>query len=137
MLEADLAIMNKTRPSRDSAAVTEVIGRVQDKVAIMTDDIIVTGGTLVAGAQALREQGATEVYACATHALVPEHAFERLGESQLREVAVTDTVPLNPLNRPDNLPPPLTVSLILADTIKNVFSDESVSAIFAGENQLF
>jgi hypothetical protein len=46
-------------------------------------------------------------------------------------------VPVNPLNRPENLPPPLTVSLLLADTIKNVFSDESVSAIFAGENQLF
>jgi ribose-phosphate pyrophosphokinase len=137
MLEAEFALMRKTRPAHDVAAVTEVSGRVAGKTAIMTDDIIVTGGTLIAGAQALREQGATEVYSCATHALVPEHAFERLGKSQLREVAVTDTVPLNPLNRPDNLPPPLTVSLILADTIKNVFSDESVSAIFAGENQLF
>ena len=137
MLEADLAIMNKTRPARDSAAVTEVIGRVKGKVAIMTDDIIVTGGTLIAGAQALKDAGATEVYACATHALIPENAFEKLGESQLREVAVTDTVPVNPLLRPDNFPEPLTVSILLADTIKNVFSDESVSAIFAGENQLF
>ena len=99
--------------------------------------IIVTGGTLIAGAKALREAGATEVYACATHALIPDHAFEKLGQSELREIAVTDTVPLNPIHRPNNLPPPLTVSLLLADTIKNVFSDESVSAIFAGENQLF
>jgi ribose-phosphate pyrophosphokinase len=137
MLEADLAIMNKTRPARDSAAVTEVIGRVKGKVAIMTDDIIVTGGTLIAGAQALKDAGATEVYSCATHALIPESAFEKLGQSQLKEIAVTDTVPINPLLRPDNFPEPLTVSILLADTIKNVFSDESVSAIFAGENQLF
>jgi ribose-phosphate pyrophosphokinase len=137
MLEADLAIMNKTRPARDSAAVTEVIGLVESKVAIMTDDIIVTGGTLIAGAQALKDAGATEVYACATHALIPESAFEKLGASELKEVAVTDTVPVNPLLRPANFPEPLTVSILLADTIKNVFSDESVSAIFAGENQLF
>ncbi|HEX5469351.1 MAG TPA: ribose-phosphate pyrophosphokinase [Gaiellaceae bacterium] len=137
MLESDLAIMNKTRPARDSAAVTEVIGRVEGKVAIMTDDIIVTGGTLIAGAQALKEAGATDVYACATHALIPDPAFEKLGGSELKEVAVTDTVPVNPLLRPDNFPEPLTVSILLADTIKNVFSDESVSAIFAGENQLF
>jgi ribose-phosphate pyrophosphokinase len=137
MLEAEFALMRKTRPAHDVAAVTEVSGRVAGKTAIMTDDIIVTGGTLIAGAKALREAGATEVYACATHALIPEHAFEKLGQSDLREVAVTDTVPVNPINRPDNLPPPLTVSLLLADTIKNVFSDESVSAIFAGENQLF
>ena len=137
MLEADLAIMNKTRPARDSAAVTEVIGRVKGKVAIMTDDIIVTGGTLIAGAQALKDAGATEVYACATHALIPESAFEKLAQSELREIVVTDTVPVNPLLRPANFPEPLTVSILLADTIKNVFSDESVSAIFAGENQLF
>jgi ribose-phosphate pyrophosphokinase len=137
MLEAEFALMRKTRPAHDVAAVTEVSGRVAGKTAIMTDDIIVTGGTLTAGAHALREQGATEVYACATHPLIPESAFEKLGQSELREVAITDTVPVNPLNRPDNLPAPLTVSLLLADTIKNVFSDESVSAIFAGENQLF
>jgi ribose-phosphate pyrophosphokinase len=136
MLEADLAIMNKTRPARDAAAVTEVIGRVKGKVAIMTDDIIVTGGTLIAGAQALKDAGATEVYACATHALIPENAFEKLGQSQLKEIAVTDTVPINPLNRPANVDV-LPVSRLLAETIMNVFGDESVSAIFAGENQLF
>jgi len=137
MLEAEFALMRKTRPAHDVAAVTEVSGRVAGKTAIMTDDIIVTGGTIVAGAKALREAGATEVYACATHPLIPGGAFEKLGKSELREIAVTDTVPVNPLNRPENLPRPLTVSLLLADTIKNVFSDESVSAIFAGENQLF
>jgi ribose-phosphate pyrophosphokinase len=136
MLEADLAIMNKVRPEHDTAEVTEVIGDVQGKVAILSDDMIVTGGTLVAGAQALKEAGATDVYACATHGLFPGDAFEKIEASALTEVAVTDTVPIDKLNRPDKIRS-LSVSKLLAETIYNVFADDSVSAIFAGENQLF
>ena len=136
MLEADLAIMNKTRPARDSASVTEVIGQVEGKIAVMTDDIIVTGGTLIAGAKALKEAGATEVYACATHGLFPGNAFEKIAASALSEVTVTDTVPIDKLNRPEKIRD-VSVSKLLAETIYNVFSDDSVSAIFAGENQLF
>ena len=136
MLEGDLAILNKTRPTHDVAAVTEVIGHVEGKIAIMSDDMIVTGGTLLAGAEALRDAGATAVYACATHALFPDGALEELAASELIEIVVADTVPVNPLNRPDKLTV-LTVSTILAKSIQNVFSDESVSAIFAGQNQLF
>jgi ribose-phosphate pyrophosphokinase len=136
MLEADFAMMRKTRPEQEVASITEVSGRVSGKVAIMSDDIIVTGGTLIAGARALREAGATDVYACATHALMPESALQKLAASELAEIAVTDTVPLNPLRAPDKIVV-RTVSGLLADTIRNVFSDESVSAIFAGENQLF
>lgn len=136
MLDADFALMNKNRPAHDVAAVTQVVGDVEGKIAIMSDDIIVTGGTLVAGAQALLEAGATEVYACATHGLFPEDALQKLADSELAGVAVTDTVPIGELNRPDKVTV-LTISGILAETIENVFSDESVSAIFAGENQLF
>jgi ribose-phosphate pyrophosphokinase len=136
MLDADLAIMNKTRPAHDVAAVTEVIGHVDGKIAVMTDDLIVTGGTLIAGSRALLEAGATEVYACATHGLFPDPALEKLGRSELVEVTVTDTVPMNPLKKPANVEV-LPVSGLLAETIQNVFSGESVSAIFAGENQLF
>jgi len=138
MLEADWAIMSKTRPAHDVAAVAQVIGaeNVAGKVAIMTDDIIVTGGTLLAGARALLEAGATAVHACATHGLLPDSALEKLAASELAGIAVTDTVPISELDRPPNLEV-LTVSGILAETIRNVFSDESVSAIFAGENQLF
>ena len=136
MLDADFALMNKQRPAHDVASVTEVVGDVRGKIAIMSDDIIVTGGTLVAGAQALLEAGATKVYACATHGLFPDDALEKLGESELAGLAVADTVPIGELNRPDKLTV-LTISGILAETIENVFSDESVSAIFAGENQLF
>jgi ribose-phosphate pyrophosphokinase len=136
MLEADLAIMNKVRPEHDTAEVTEVIGNVQGKVAILSDDMIVTGGTLVAGAEALKEAGATDVYACATHGLFPGDAFDKIEASELAEVAVTDTVPIDKLNRPDKISS-LSVSKLLAETIYNVFADDSVSAIFAGENQLF
>ena len=136
MLDADFALMNKQRPAHDVASVNEVVGDVGGKVAIMSDDIIVTGGTLVAGAQALLEAGATKVYACATHGLFPEDALQKLADSELAGVAVTDTVPIGELNRPDKLTV-LTISGILAETIENVFADESVSAIFAGENQLF
>src|SRR5438309_3283004 len=136
MLEADLAILNKTRPEHDTAEVTEVIGHVEGKVAVMIDDMILTGGTLIAGATALREAGATEVYACATHGLLPGDAFEKIAASELTQVTVTDTVPIDPINRPANIDV-LPVSMLLAETIMNIFADDSVSAIFAGENQLF
>ena len=136
MLEADLAIMNKVRPEHDTAEVTEVIGDVRGKVAIMSDDMIVTGGTLVAGAEALKEAGATDVYACATHGLFPGNAFEKIAASALTEVAVTDTVPIDKLNRPDKIVS-LSVSKLLAETIYNVFADDSVSAIFGDMNALF
>jgi ribose-phosphate pyrophosphokinase len=136
MLEADLAILNKARPEHDRAEVTEVIGDVEGKIAVMIDDMILTGGTLIAGATALREAGAIEVYACATHGLFPGNAFEKIASSELTQVTVTDTVPIDPINRPANIDV-LPVSGLLAETIMNVFADDSVSAIFAGENQLF
>jgi len=137
MLEAAApAYLNKTRPEHDVAVMTEVIGDVRGKVAIMTDDIVVTGGTLIAGAKALKHAGATDVYACATHGLFPGDAFAKFAVSELRELAVTDTVPIDPIRRADNVRV-LSVSKLLAETIHNVFSDDSVSAIFAGENQLF
>jgi ribose-phosphate pyrophosphokinase len=137
-LEADVAYMSKTRPEHDVAYVTEVVGRerVKGKAAILSDDLIVTGSTLTSGARALLEAGATEVYACATHGLFPPAALEKIGESELTEVVVTDSVPQKPIGRPANLNV-LTVSPLLANTIQNVFSGESVSEIFAGENQLF
>jgi ribose-phosphate pyrophosphokinase len=136
MLEADLAIMNKVRPEHDTAEVTEVIGDVRGKIALLSDDMIVTGGTLIAAATALREAGATEIYACATHGLFPGNAFEKIAASVLTKVIVTDTVPIDPVNRTEKIDV-LPVSGLLAETIMNVFGDESVSAIFAGENQLF
>ena len=137
LLEAPFAIMHKTRPEHDAAEVTEVTGRVRGKIAIMGDDRIDTGGTLLAGARALREHGAEAVYVFATHGIFAGDALERLGaQDAVDGIAVTDTVPIDPLRKPDKITM-LTVSALLAETIWNVFCDESVSAIFAGENQLF
>ena len=136
MLEADFAIMNKTRPAHDVAAVTEITGRVRDKVALVGDDVIMTGGTLLAGAQALKEAGATEVWVFATHGIFAADSLARFAEADLRGIVVTDTVPIDRLRQPDNMTV-LSVGELLADTIMNVFADDSVSAIFGGENQLF
>src|SRR5436853_1443693 len=136
MLEADFAIMNKTRPAHDVAAVTEVTGRVRDKVALVGDDVIMTGGTLLAGAQALKEQGATAVWVFATHAIFAAGSLERFAEADLAGIVVTDTVPVDPIARPQNMTV-LPVAGLLAQTITNVFADDSVSAIFGGDTQLF
>jgi ribose-phosphate pyrophosphokinase len=136
MIEADFAVMHKTRHGREHVAVTEVTGRVRDKVAIVGDDVTTTGSTLIAGAQALKEHGATDVWMCVTHALLSDAGLERLGAADIAGIVVTDSVPIDPLHKPDNLTV-LTVSGLLAETIMNVFADDSVSAIFGGENQLF
>jgi ribose-phosphate pyrophosphokinase len=136
MIGGGLVVLNKERPGHNQAKVTGVIGDVDGKVAVMTDDIIDTAGTLCAGAEALREAGATRVIACATHALFNDPALVRIGESAFEKVVVTDTVPVDELNKPANVEV-LSISGLLAETIQNVFSDDSVSAIFAGENQLF
>jgi ribose-phosphate pyrophosphokinase len=136
MIEGDFAVMHKTRPEHDKASVTEITGRVKDKVAIVGDDVIMTGGTLLAGAQALREHGATAVWVFTTHGLFSEGALDRFAEADLAGIVVTDTVPIDPVSRPANLTV-LPISGLLAETIMNVFADESVSAIFGGEYQLF
>jgi ribose-phosphate pyrophosphokinase len=136
MIDGGFAIMHKTRPARDQVSVTEITGRVRDKVAIVGDDIITTGGTLLAGAEALREHGATDVWVFATHGLFSGDSLTRFGEADLAGIVVTDTVPIDALNRPENMTV-LPVSGLLAETIMNVFADDSVSAIFGGENQLF
>ena len=136
MIGGDLVVLNKERPDHHVARVTTVIGDVAGKIVIMTDDIVDTAGTLVAGAAALKEAGAVKVYACATHGLFNGPALERIASSDIDRLVVTDTVAIDPLTKPENIEV-LTVAGILAETIRNVFADDSVSAIFAGENQLF
>jgi len=135
-LECEMAVMNKTRPAHDQAAISQVIGDVKGKVALMGDDMIVTGGTLIAAAEALTKAGAVSVHVFATHGHFAGNAMEKLADADLAEIVVTDTVPIDPLNQPDTFTV-LPVSGLLAETILSVFTDGSVSAIFAGENQLF
>ena len=136
MLEADFAVMHKTRPAHDQVEMTEVTGRVKGKICIVGDDVTTTGGTLIQGAQALKEHGASEVWLSVTHALLSDDGLERLGQADVAGIVVTDTVPIDPMKKPDNMTV-LTVAPLLAETIMNVFEDDSVSAIFGGENQLF
>jgi len=136
MIEGDFAIMHKTRPARDQAEITEVTGKVRDKIAIVGDDVIMTGGTLIANVHALLAQGAKEVYVYATHGVFCGGALAKFHDAPIEGIVITDTVPVNRLEAPPNLTV-LPVAGLLAETIMNVFADDSVSAIFGGENQLF
>jgi ribose-phosphate pyrophosphokinase len=130
------AIVNKMRRGPGESEVTHIIGDVAGKRTIMIDDIIDQGGTLCNAAERLIEEGATEAYACATHAVFSGPAYRRIEDSPLKEVVVTDTLPLKE-GEPQSKIRTLSIAPILASTIRNVFTDESVSAVFMGENQLF
>ena len=130
------AIVNKLRRQPGHSEVTHVIGEVEGRRAIMIDDIIATGGTTVGAAESILDCGATEVYAAATHPVFAGPAYERIEESPIKEVVVTDTLPLK-RGEPRNKIRVLTIAPLLASTIRNVFLDESVSDVFMGENQLF
>ncbi|HYZ70878.1 MAG TPA: ribose-phosphate pyrophosphokinase [Thermoleophilaceae bacterium] len=132
---APYALLEKERPAQSVAEIGYVIGDVRDKVAVVIDDMIDTGGTLAAAAQTLIDEGASEVHAVATHGIFSGNAFETLGSSPLSSIVVTDTVPLRD-GAPD-LIRQLTSADILTDSVRRIFTDDSVSEIFAGENQLF
>jgi ribose-phosphate pyrophosphokinase len=136
MIEADFAIMHKTRPAHDTVAVAEITGSVRDKIVVVGDDVTTTGGTQIAGTKVLREHGASQVWMFVTHSLLDADALRRVADTDLTGLVVTDTVPIDLVRKPDNVTV-LTVSRLLAETIMNVFEDDSVSAIFGGENQLF
>jgi ribose-phosphate pyrophosphokinase len=132
---ASLALLAKERPAHEVAEIGYVIGDVKGRVAVIVDDIIDTGGTLSVAAQTVLDEGASKVYAVATHGIFSGEAFDTLAASPLSGIVVTDTVPLRE-GAPD-LIRVLTCADTLTDSIRRIFSDESVSEIFAGENQLF
>lgn len=137
MIGADFAIMHKTRIDQERVAVTEIAGRVRGKTAILGDDVIMTGGTMLANVRALRQAGVGDVWIFATHGVFANGALQKFAEcDDVTGMVVTDTVPIDLLAKPDKMTV-VTVSGLLAETIMNVFADDSVSAIFGGENQLF
>ncbi len=135
MIGADLAIMTKERPAQQVAEVGYVIGDVRGKTAVILDDIIDTAGTLTAAGRTVLDEGAARVYAACTHPVFSGPAYERLADAPFEQVVVTDTIPLRE-GAPDNVVVVSCASL-LADTIRQIFTDGSVSAVFGGENQLF
>jgi ribose-phosphate pyrophosphokinase len=132
---AELAILNKERPAQQVAEIAYVIGEVKGKNAIILDDIIDTAGTLRAAAETVKDEGASRVFAAATHAVLSGKAFENLAASAFEQVVVTDTIPLRE-GAPDNIKV-LSVADLLTDTVRRIFTDDSVSEVFGGENQLF
>ena len=131
------AVMEKERPAQQVAEIGYVVGEVEGRTAVLVDDMIDTAGTLCAAAQTVLDEGAARVIACATHGVFSGPAFERLAyeNSKIEKVVVTDTVPIGP-DAPDNIVV-LSAAQTLADSIRRIFTDDSVSEIFAGENQLF
>ena len=132
---ADLAILNKERPAQQVAAINYVIGDVAGKTALLVDDIIDTAGTLKAAADAVFDAGARRVYAAATHGIFSGNAWENLSAAGFEQIVVTDTLPLPP-GAPDNVRV-LSCADLLTSSIRQIFTDGSVSDVFGGENQLF
>jgi len=132
---ADLAILNKERPAQQVAEINYVIGDVAGKTALLVDDIIDTAGTLKAAAEAVLDAGARRVYAAATHGVFSGNAWENLAAANFERIVVTDTIPLRP-GAPDNVTV-LSCADLLTNSIRQIFTDGSVSDVFGGENQLF
>jgi ribose-phosphate pyrophosphokinase len=132
---AELAILNKERPAQQVAEIAYVIGDVRDKTAVIVDDLIDTAGTLRAAGETVKDEGATRVFACATHGVFSGSAWANLSASPFEEIVVTDTIPLPP-GAPSNIRV-LSCADLLTDSIRRIFTDDSVSEVFGGENQLF
>jgi ribose-phosphate pyrophosphokinase len=129
------AVLGKSRPAQQVAEITYLVGEVEGKTVVLVDDMIDTAGTLCAAAETVLEEGAARVIAVATHGVFSGPAYERLSDSGIERIVVTDTLPQRP-GAPENITV-LTTAQTLADSIRRIFSDDSVSEIFAGENQLF
>ena len=130
-LNASLAIVDKRRERANVSEVMNLIGDVAGKECIIIDDMIDTAGTLVGAAKALIDHGATKVVACATHGIFSGPAIERISESPLSEVVVTDTVPLSDSARACPKIKQVSIARLLAEAIKRIHSSDSVSSLFA------
>jgi ribose-phosphate pyrophosphokinase len=123
----DLALIDKRRPRQNEAEVMNIIGEVKGRNVILIDDIIDTAGTLTSAAEALRDQGALEIIAACTHPLLSGPAYERIENSALSKLVVTNTIPLP---RPSERIEVVTVADMFSDAIGRIYTDESVSTLF-------
>jgi ribose-phosphate pyrophosphokinase len=133
ILEAPLAIIEKRRIGNlDRAELMNVIGEVRGKRAVIVDDEIDTAGTLMETVRALEREGVNEIYACATHGVLSDPAVDRIRDSSLREVVLTDSIPLPPAKRLQKIRT-LTVAPLIGEAIKRIHRGESVGALFSSE----
>jgi ribose-phosphate pyrophosphokinase len=129
-LKSNLAVIIKRRPEPDVSEVTHIVGDVEGKIAVVVDDMISTGGTLVKAAEALRKKGATDVYTLATHGIFAGDAIAQFEKSEINRVIVTNTIPRTiDSTKVEHL----TIAQILADAIKRITSNRSVSELFNAE----
>jgi ribose-phosphate pyrophosphokinase len=135
-LHADIAIVHKrrVRGAKNTVEAKEVVGEVEGRTCVLIDDMIDTAGTIVAAAEQLHERGAEAVYAACTHGVFSGPAIDRLKNSPLKKVVITNTMPLPPEKQLDKIEV-LSAAKIIADAIDAVFEDTSVSEIFGGQNQ--
>jgi len=128
--DADLAIIDKRRPRPNESKVMNVIGEVEGKSCVLIDDMVDTAGTLCQAAQALKDEGAIKVIAYITHAVLSGAAIERISKSVLDELIVTDTIPLSDAGRACERIRQLSVAGLLAETIRRISDEESVSSLY-------
>jgi ribose-phosphate pyrophosphokinase len=128
--EADLAIIDKRRPKAGEAQVMNLIGEVDGRTCLLVDDMVDTAGTLCKAADALKEHGAAKVVAYCTHAVLSGNALENIRTSQLDELIVTDTIPLSAKAREISKIRQLTIAGLLAESMRRVANEESISALF-------
>ncbi len=128
--DADLAIIDKRRPRANESEVMNLIGDVDGRTAIMVDDMVDTAGTLCSAANALKERGATKVVAYCTHAVLSGAALDNVRKSELDELVVTDTIPLSYEAKSEKKIRQLTIADLLAESIRRVSNEESISALF-------
>lgn len=133
-LGAELAILHKSRPVHNKAVIMDVVGEVEGKNTVLVDDMIDTGGTIVEGVRALKGHGARDIYVCATHPILSGPAVGRLKAAEIKEIVLTNTLPLTPEKVLDNMKI-LSIAPLFAQAIESVYNDESVSEIFKGNNQ--
>jgi ribose-phosphate pyrophosphokinase len=130
-LEATLAIIDKRREKANVSQVMNIVGDVRGRRCVMVDDMVDTAGSLTEGAAALVAAGASEVYAACTHAVLSGPAIKRIEESPLRELVVTDTIPLRPDKRSGTRKiHVVSVAALLAEAIRRINNEESVSSLF-------
>jgi ribose-phosphate pyrophosphokinase len=131
----DIAIIDKRRPKANVAEVMNVLGEIEGRTCIMLDDMIDTAGTITKGAQALLDRGAKEIIACCTHAILSGPAYERLEESVLSEIIVTNTIHIDEDKILDKMTV-LSVAPLFAKAIERITSDESISVLFTAKPKL-
>ncbi|RIW29867.1 ribose-phosphate diphosphokinase [Bacillus salacetis] len=128
-LKAPIAIIDKRRPKPNVSEVMNIVGNIDGKIAILIDDIIDTAGTITLGANALVENGAKEVYACCTHPVLSGPAIERIQNSKIKELVVTNSIPLTEDKMIDKIEQ-LSVAPLISEAIIRVYEEQSVSTLF-------